>query len=301
MLKFTKIISTAMALMIGSLTLAACSGGGTATTSAGSQAATAGSQTVTTTAAAGTTTAGTSAESSAKPLAGQHLTVALSANFKYFETVTVDAQGQEVYEGLDIDLLEKMSQDLGFTYEIKNMPFASLIGSLQSNQADLVISGMSYTEDRAKSVDFSNTYATAKVGVMVPEGSPIQSAKDLVGKKIACSAGTNYEQIIKQIEGAELVTFDGQPAITQELLMGRVDAAITGGTASKKVSEENEGINYFLMEGGDMDLGDLDTYNIAFPKGSPLVEVFNEEIAALKADGTLDTIIAKWLGEDYVN
>lgn len=240
-------------------------------------------------------------EDNGKPLAGEHLSVALSANYKYFETVTVDENGNEVYEGLDIDILQKMSEDLGFTYEILNMPFASLIGSLQSNQADFVISGMSYTEERAESVDFSDKYATAKVGVLTPAESDIKSAKDLEGKKIACSAGTNYEQIIKKIEGAELVTFDGQAAITQELLMERVDAAITGGTASKRVSEENEGISFFILDPAELDLGNLDTYNIAFPKGSELVPIFNEEIAKLNEDGTLNELIIKWLGEDYVD
>lgn len=236
----------------------------------------------------------------AKPLEGRHLKVAMSANYKYFETVTIDEKGQEKYEGLDIDILDKMSEDLGFTYEIINMPFASLIGSLQSNQADFVISGMSYTEERAQSVDFSDKYATAKVGVIIPEDSEISSLDDLKGKKIACSAGTNYERIIKSIEGAELVTFDGQAAVTQELVMGRVDAAITGGTASKKVAEENESLDFFIMDTANVDIP-LDTYNIAFPKGSELVSIINDEIAKLEEDGTLKDLITKWLGEAYID
>lgn len=236
-----------------------------------------------------------------KPLSGKHLKVAMSANYKYFETVTVDANGKEVYEGLDIDILNKMSEDLGFTYEISNMPFASLIGSLQANQADFVISGMSYTEERAQSIDFSDKYATAKVGVIIPSDSNIKSVADLNGKKVACSAGTNFEQIIKSIQGAELVTFDGQAAITQELILGRVDAAITGGTAAKKVSEENEGLSFFIIDPTEVDLGALSTYNIGFPKGSELVPIINEEIAKLEEDGTLKQLIIKWLGEDYVD
>lgn len=238
--------------------------------------------------------------SEGKPLSGKSLKVAMSANYKYFETVTIDEKGQEKYEGLDIDILDKMSEDLGFTYEIINMPFASLIGSLQSNQADFVISGMSYTEERAQSVDFSDKYATAKVEVIISEGSQISSLEDLKGKKIACSAGTNYERIIKSIEGAELVTFDGQAPVTQELVMGRVDAAITGGTASKKVAEENEGLDFFIMDTRDVDIP-LDTYNIAFPKGSELVSIFNDEIAKLEEEGTLKDLIIKWLGEAYID
>ena len=236
-----------------------------------------------------------------KLLSDKHLKVAMSANFKYFETVTVDANGKEVYEGLDIDILDKMSEDLGFTYEIINMPFASLIGALQSNQADFVISGMSYTDERAESVDFSDKYATAKIGVLIKSDSNITSVKDLNGKKVACSAGTNYENIVKAIEGTELVTFDGQAAITQELIMDRVDASITGGTAAKKVSEETEGLSYFIIDPSEMDLGNLNTYNIAFPKGSELVSIFNDEITKLAEDGTLNELIIKWLGEEYVD
>ncbi|MEW9122645.1 MAG: transporter substrate-binding domain-containing protein [Thermotaleaceae bacterium] len=240
-------------------------------------------------------------DTSDKPLAGKHLKVAMSANYKYFETVTIDKNGKEVYEGLDIDILDKISEDLGFTYEIMNMPFASLIGALQANQADFVISGMSYTEERAQSIDFSDKYATAKVGVLKKADSEIASVADLKGKKVACSAGTNFENIIKKIEGAELVTFDGQAAVTQELMMGRVDAAITGGTGCKKIAEENEGLSFFIIDSAEVDLGSLSTYNIGFPKGSDLVPVFNEQIAKMNEDGTLKELIIKWLGEDYID
>lgn len=240
-------------------------------------------------------------ENSDKVLSGKHLKVAMSANYKYFETVTVDANGKEVYEGLDIDILNKMSEDLGFTYEIINMPFASLIGSLQANQADFVISGLSYTDERAESVDFTDKYATAKVGVITKTDSGIDSVEDLAGKKVASSAGTDFEQIIKNIKGTELVTFDGQALVTQELMMGRVDAAVTGGSAVKKIAEENDGLSYFIMDSNDATLGAMSTYNIAFPKGSELVKTFNEEIAKLDADGTLDEIITNWLGADYVD
>ncbi|MBQ6686555.1 MAG: amino acid ABC transporter substrate-binding protein [Firmicutes bacterium] len=240
-------------------------------------------------------------DQSGKPMAGQELTVAMSANYKYFETVEVDEKGNEKYVGLDIDILDKLSEKLGFTYTISNMPFASLIGSLQGGQADFVISGMSANEERAKSVDFSIGYATAKVGCLIKADSDITSVKDLNGHAVACSAGTNYENIVKSIDGAELKTFDGQAAVTQELVVGRVSAAITGATACKKICEENADLDYFVLTAEDVNLNEYSTYNIAFPKGSELVAIFDEALTEMKEDGTIDAILTEWLGADYVD
>ena len=282
-----KIMAVLMAAVLGASALAGCGSGGEASSSAAASSEAASSE------------ASGSADAS-KPLAGQELTVALSANFKYFETVTVDANGNEMYQGLDIDILEHLSQELGFTYTISNMPFASLVGSLQAGQADLVISGMSYTEERAQNVDFSDPYVAAKVGCLVREDSGITSVEQLSGKAVACSAGTNYENIIEKIEGTTLRTFDGQAAVTQEVIIGRVDAAITGATACKSICEENEGLTYFIIDVEALDLGSLNTYNIAFPKGSELVSIFNDELAKMQENGKLDEILTNWLGEDYV-
>lgn len=104
----------------------------------------------------------------------------------------------------------------------------------------------------------------------------------------------------KKIDGAELKTFDGQAAVTQELIVGRVNAAITGATACKSICEENEGLSYFIIDPSQMDLGSLSTYNIAFPKGSELVTIFNDALAEMKENGKLDEIISTWLGDDYV-
>lgn len=282
-----KIMAVLMAAVLGASALAGCGSGGEASSSAAASSEAVSSE------------ASGSADAS-KPLAGQELMVALSANFKYFETVTVDANGNEMYQGLDIDILEHLSQELGFTYTISNMPFASLVGSLQAGQADLVISGMSYTEERAQNVDFSDPYVAAKVGCLVREDSGITSVEQLSGKAVACSAGTNYENIIEKIEGTTLRTFDGQAAVTQEVIIGRVDAAITGATACKSICEENEGLTYFIIDVEALDLGSLNTYNIAFPKGSELVPIFNEALAQMKEDGTMDAIVSSWLGDDYI-
>ena len=115
-----------------------------------------------------------------KPLAGKNLKIAMSPDFMYFETISeTDPCG---YEGLDIDIIKSLSDKLGFEWEIIPMSFSSLIGSLQTGNADFVISGMSYTEERAQVVDFSMTYVTTDVGCVVPVDSAIASYDDLKGQ-----------------------------------------------------------------------------------------------------------------------
>ena len=147
----------------------------------------------------------------AKPLAGKTLKIAMSPDFMYFETISeTDPCG---YEGLDIDIIKSLSEKLGFEWEIVPMSFSSLIGSLQTGNADFVISGMSYTEERAQVVDFSMTYVTTDVGCVVPVASEIDSYDDLKGQIVCCSQGTTYEMLIEGIEGATLKTYQGQAAV----------------------------------------------------------------------------------------
>ena len=234
-----------------------------------------------------------------KPLEGKKLKIALSANYKFFETIAIDEKGNEYYEGLDIDILDHMAQELGFEYEIANMPFASLIGTLQTNQADFVISGMSATEERKKTIDFSYGYSKAPMGILTKADSGINGLSDLSGKTVACSTGTTYELVIQSIPGTTLKTYDGQAAITQELLLGRVDASITGGVACRKVCSENPGLKYLIFDESEILMdSNLSEFAIAFPKGSELLPYINEELLKMKEDGSLSAILTKWLGED---
>ena len=216
------------------------------------------------------------AEDTEKPLAGKTLTIALSPDFMYFETVSETEECG--YEGLDIDIIKSLSDKLGF---------------------DFVISGMSYTEERAQVVDFSITYAETDFGVVVPVDSEIASYDDLIGKTICCSQGATLESVIQGIEGAKLVTYQGQSALGLAVAQGSdgVDAGMTSINGSKKLSNtvlDDNGepmLKYFVL---DYD-GIADIYNIAFPKGSELLPVFDEALQEMIDSGEMETLIQKWL------
>ena len=233
----------------------------------------------------------------AKPLAGKTLTIAMSPDFMYFETVSeTEPCG---YEGLDIDIIKSLSDKLGFEFTITPMAFSSLIGALQTGNADFVISGMSYTQERAQVVDFSITYAETDFGVVVPVDSEIDSYADLVGQTICCSQGATLEKVIQEIEGATLKTYQGQSAVGMAVAQGSdgVVAGMTSINGTKKLSNtvlDSDGqpmLKYFVL---DYD-GISDVYNIAFPKGSELKDTFDAALQEMIDSGEMNTLIQKWL------
>ncbi|WP_138160614.1 transporter substrate-binding domain-containing protein [Peptoniphilus catoniae] len=250
---------------------------------------------------ANTSTSSEASDNGDKVFSGKHFIIAMSASFKNFETVAIDENGKEYYEGLDIDLIDKMAEDMGFTYEVLNMSFNGLIGSLQANRADMVVSGMTATDERAKNVDFSDGYMYSREGFLVQKDSGLKSVDDLKGKTISCSVGTSYEDLARKIEGAKVTTFDGQPAVLQELLSGRTDAMVTDGSLVGGFLEEYPELDGFMLPiDSDLNEGVAPEFAIAFPKGSELVGEFNKEIKTLIDNGTMEEIIIKWLGEAYI-
>ena len=232
-----------------------------------------------------------------KPLAGKNLKIAMSPDFMYFETISeTDPTG---YEGLDIDIIKSLSEKLGFEFEIVPMSFSSLIGSLQTGNADFVISGMSYTEERAQVVDFSMTYVTTDVGCVVPVASEIDSYEDLKGQIVCCSQGTTYEMLIEGIEGAQLKTYQGQAAVGTAVAQASdgVVAGLTSINGSKKLAntmfaaDGSAMLKYFVLDSD----GVADKYNIAFPKGSELVSLFDAAIQDMIDSGEMEKLVQYWL------
>ena len=232
----------------------------------------------------------------AKPLEGQKLSIALSPNFMYFETVSETEECG--YEGLDIDIIKEFSNMLGFEFEIIPMSFSSLVGSLQAGSVDMVISGMAYTAERDQVVDFSNVYCTTSVGCVTKVDSAINTFDDLQNQIVCCSQGTNYEMLIESIPGSTLKTFQGQAAVGTAVAEGAdgVVAGLTSINGAKKLANtmfDAEGkamLKYFALEDAP-----ADEYSMAFPEGSELVAIFNTALAELQESGKLDEMIKHWL------
>lgn len=239
------------------------------------------------------------AATASQPLAGKSYKIALNATFAPFESLSVDSQGKTEYVGFDIDVVKAMAKDLGFTYTIDNMDFNGLVGALQSGRDDFVISGISPTEERKKTVDFTDSYFTCKTAVIEKKGGKITDAAGLKGRKIAASFGTEYETFAKSA-GATVSSMDSSTLVMQELLSGRVDGAILDASQAAVQVKQNTGLEYHVLPASELGSSVSDTFAIACPKGSPLVATFNTELKKLQDNGTINKLITKWMGAEYL-
>ena len=232
----------------------------------------------------------------ARPLEGQHLRYAINATFPPFESVEI-VNGKSNFIGMDLELIDYLSEQLGFTYEITDMAFAGLIGAIQSDRADFVCSGISPTEERLKNVDFSVSYFYPGIAAVSRKDEPLETLEDLTGRSIVVGFGTTYEMWAKNtIESADVLAIDGTPAVIQELKNKRGDAAILDANQAAEFVKENPDLQFNVLE---YDKGRDNSFAIAFPKDSELTEIFDAELNKMIENGEMDKLITKWCGEEF--
>jgi polar amino acid transport system substrate-binding protein len=144
-------------------------------------------------------------------------------------------------DGLEIAAARQLAKDLGVELELVQVTGPNRIPALLSGRADVAISSLSITLDRAKTVAFANPHGALSVVIAAPAATAITSAADLAGKRIGLTRATLEEATVpKQApKGAELVYFDDIAATIQALLSGQVDAVGMSGFATKSVSDQN--------------------------------------------------------------
>jgi polar amino acid transport system substrate-binding protein len=133
--------------------------------------------------------------------------------------------------GVDVEVAQKLAADLGVQLEIVSSTGASRVPNLQTNKADLIISTLSVTAERAKVIDFSVPYMPIQTIVFAPKGLAISSMADLAGKKVATSRGTGMDtQLTKEAKGADLVRYEDDATLITAAVTGQAD--IIGGTGA---------------------------------------------------------------------
>ncbi len=197
----------------------------------------------------------------------------------------------EAFVGIDVEIATAIAEKLGMTLEILDMEFDSIITSVQNKEADFGMAGMTVTEDRLEEVNFSYSYATGVQSVIVTADSDIASIDDLVGKKIGVQLGTTGDIYASDDYGAENVTQYGKGADAVIALKGGdVQAVIIDNEPAKAFVAANEGLKILDTEYA------IEDYAIAIAKeNTELLDNINKALEDLTADGTIDTIIAKYI------
>ncbi|MCX7653823.1 MAG: basic amino acid ABC transporter substrate-binding protein [Fervidobacterium sp.] len=215
------------------------------------------------------------------------LLVGTEPTFPPFEFV--DEKNQVV--GFDIDIANELAKRLGVKLEIVSLPFDSLIPALLQGKIDLIIAGMTITEERAKVVDFSKPYFEANQAIVVRKDGKFEPKKfeELVGKKVAVQLGTTGDLVVSDINGINVVRFQKFTDAFLELQNGRVDAVVLDEAPAKAYVKK---FPKFVIS-AVVDTGE--TYGIAVKKGNKeLLNFVNQTLDIIKSAGIYNKLLQKW-------
>ena len=264
----------AAGLSVAALALTACGGSSSTASSVASSAAS--SEAASTSAAAGELTT----------LEAGKLTLATNATFPPYEMTTDSGD----IEGIDVDTAKAIAEKLGLELQIDDMDFDAALLSVQQGKADIVMAGVTVTDERKAVMDFSDSYATGIQSIIVPEGSDITSPDDLAGKKIGTQRGTTgYIYCSDDFGDDAVVAYDDGLTAVQALKNGQVDAVVIDNAPATEYVAANPGLVILDTSYAEED------FAIGRAKGSALEDAVNAALEELKADGTLQSIVDKYI------
>lgn len=275
---------TAAALV---LSLAAC--GSTASSAASSEAASpeaassdaASSEAASSEAASETETAELSTVEPGK------LIMSTNAAFPPYEMTTDSGE----FEGIDIETAQAIADKLGLELQIDDMDFDAALLAVQQGKADMVMAGVTVTDERQNVMDFTDSYATGIQSIIVKEDSDIASVDDLAGKKIGTQRGTTgYLYCSDDFGDENVVAYDDGLTAVQMLNNGQVDCVVIDNAPAKEFIAANPGLK--LLDTAYVE----ESYAIGVGKGNTeLKDAINTALEELKADGTLQAIVDKYI------
>ena len=228
------------------------------------------------------------------------LIMATNAAFPPYEMVA-DGEGYEGtgFEGIDVEIAYAIAQKLGLQLQIDDMDFDSALLAVQNNAADVVLAGLSYNEERDEDLDFTEKYATGIQVVIVKEGSDVTLDNLGDGKLIGTQRGTTGYTLASYPpeEGGygeeNVLAYDNGALAVQALKDGAIDAVIIDKAPAESYVAANEGLT--ILPGNWVE----EDYCIAVDEGNPtLLEAVQAALSELQADGTIQSIIDKYIKAD---
>jgi polar amino acid transport system substrate-binding protein len=214
--------------------------------------------------------------------------VATDATWPPFEYV--DDQNKIV--GFDIDLMNAIAAKAGIEIEYQNVAFDPLLAGMAQGTYDAAISSITIKADRAENMLFSDPYYVAGQMIVVQKNNTsITGADSLKGKRLGAQLGTTGESLANDVEGATVKSYNQIGLAIQDLLNGQIDVVICDTPIADGYVKKNS--NTLKIVG---DALTTESYGIAVAKGKDdLLKKINEGLAAVKADGTYDSLVQQWL------
>ena len=217
--------------------------------------------------------------------AGGTLVMATNAEFPPYEYYE---DGDIV--GIDVEIAKAIAAKLGMELQIEDMAFDAIIPAVTSGKADFGAAGMTVTEERQRSVEFTDTYANSNQVAIVKEDSDITGSDALAGKIIGVQLGTTGDALATEIKDATVERYNKGLEAVQSLTQGKIDAVVIDQATAEAFVKKTEGIKILEEKMTE------EEYAIAIKKGNmELVEKMNEAIKELKEEGKIDEIVAKYM------
>ena len=214
--------------------------------------------------------------------------------FEYrYASDRVGSSGESEIIGFDIAVAQYITDRLGLTLEIQEQEFTQLFSALRRGELDFAVAAITPTDIRRRYLDFSEPYFEARHAMVSRRSSPVRTAKDLPGKRVAVQTGSMQEQVLREHVAAgldvEVVAIDQLKEMIAAVRDGKAEVALVEELVAEAYLENNPSL--------EMDvLGEVEPtpVAIAFPQGSPYVEPFNQVIRAMKANGELEQLTKQW-------
>ena len=220
------------------------------------------------------------------------LTMSTNAQFPPYEMVADDGS----FEGIDIEVAQAIADKLGLELQVDDMDFDGALLAAQNGKSDMVMAGVTITDERKAVMDFSDTYANGVQVVIVKEDSDITTIDDLEGKMIGTQRGTTgYIYCSDTPEnggyGEDHVTaYDDGATAVQALVNGQVDCVVIDNAPAQEFVKANPGLKILDTEFAN------EEYAIGVAKGNTaLLDAINNALKELIADGTVQQIIDKYI------
>lgn len=219
------------------------------------------------------------------------LRVGTSADFAPFEFHAM-VDGKDKIVGADIDMMDAIGEAMGVDVKVTDMEFDAILAALDQGQIDVAVAGISATEERKQSFDFTENYFVPQQKLLVKKSAAASytSIDSLSGKKVGAQKGSIQENVVTdQLTDSQLVALPKVPNLIVELQQGSIDALVLESAVADSYAQQNEDI---VVADLALKTSDDDAYAMAVPKGSTeLLDFLNEQIKTLQENGKLDEFL----------